>query len=331
MNEYRFFAKLRKHAMTQIGFKAKASGGELQLEVYDVIGGDFFGEGITAANFSDAIKNAGDLNSITLRINSPGGDAFEGVAIYNVLKATGKPVNVFVDGLAASAASIVAMSGDKITMGDGAMMMIHNALALVMGNASEMRTMADTLDTVSASIADIYAKRTGMDKGDILKMMESETWMDVADAIAKGFADVEAKAPAKAKATAAGFNLSVYNNVPKKLKIVAEDTPADVDSYEDIIAEVASALNEAFPDKYWTCDTYPDNVIACDYAGSGDYFRIPYTEDEATEEYTFGTPQPVEKEWVPSAQAQVRLAKMPVKDPVIAVMRKRIDLMRARS
>jgi ATP-dependent Clp protease protease subunit len=228
----KFFAKLRKHAVTQIGFTAKASGGELQLEVYDVIGADFFGDGITAANFSDAIKNAGEISAITMRINSPGGDAFEGVAIYNVLRATGKPINVFVDGLAASAASIVAMAGDNCTMGDGSVMMIHNAMALAIGNANDMRKMADTLDTVSGAMADIYANRTEMPKADILKLMDEETWMDANEAIAKGFADAQAKAPAQAKAATAGFDLAVYSNVPEALKttgVVVEEKPEPVE------------------------------------------------------------------------------------------------------
>src|ERR1700677_44946 len=98
-------------------FNATEADKVLTLEVYDVIGADFFGEGITASAVSDAIAQAGEHDCIALRINSPGGDAFEGVAIYNLLKNNAKPVNVYVDGLAASAASIVAMSGDTINMG----------------------------------------------------------------------------------------------------------------------------------------------------------------------------------------------------------------------
>src|SRR5258707_1945466 len=145
---------LRKNIGT---FKAQAKAGELELYVYDVIGADMFGEGITAASFTSAITDAGDISKITVRVNSPGGDAFEGLAIFNVLRGVGKPVNVLVDGLAASAASIVAMAGDTITMGEGSLMMIHNALCIAFGNAADMRKSADVLDTVSGSIADVYA------------------------------------------------------------------------------------------------------------------------------------------------------------------------------
>ena len=289
----------------------------LTLDIMDSIGENLFGDGVTATDVSEAIKNAGDFTSVTVNINSPGGSLFDGVAIYNTLKALGKPVNVVVLGLAASAASVIACAGDTVTMGLGSQYMLHNAMAAEAGYASDMRKMADVLDSITDSAADIYVAKTGMKKDKVLALMGAETWYGAEDAVKNGFATSVAKN--KGNAVSACFDLSVFKNTPADLKAAPVTAVADIDSYEDIIAEVSSALNEAFPDKYWTCDTYPDNVIACDYAGSGDYFRIPYTEDEATEKFTFGTPQPVEKEWVPSATAKVRLAQMPVVDPVIAV------------
>src|ERR1019366_4627512 len=109
------------------------------------------------------------------------GDLFEGVAIANVLKGAGKPVNIVIDGLAASAASLIAMAGDTITMGDGAMMMIHRAQGIVGGYSDDMRQMADTLDTVTASAADVYVARTGVKKEDVLKLMGAETWFSAQD------------------------------------------------------------------------------------------------------------------------------------------------------
>jgi ATP-dependent protease ClpP protease subunit len=311
-------------------FMAAKQSTVLTLDIMDSIGENIFGGGITATAVSEAIKNAGDFTSVTVNINSPGGSLFDGVAIYNILKALGKPVNVVVLGLAASAASAIACAGDTVTMGLGSQYMLHNAMAMEAGYASDMRKMADILDSITDSAADIYVAKTGMKKDKVLSLMGAETWYGAEDAVKNGFATSVAKN--KGNAVSACFDLSVFKNTPADLKSAPVTAVADIDSYEDIIAEVSSALNEAFPDKYWTCDTYPDNVIACDYAGSGDYFRIPYTEDEATEKYTFGTPQPVEKEWVPSTEAQARLAaKLPVVDPTIAVMRKRIELMRARN
>jgi ATP-dependent Clp protease protease subunit len=224
-----FLAKLRKGKVERIGFKAQAQGGELELQVYDVIGADFFGEGITVGNFSDAMKEAGEYSSIKLRINSPGGDVFEAVAIYNLLRNAGKPVTCVVEGVAASAASVIAMAGDKCVMGEGSVMMIHNAMMMAFGNAADLRKCADTLDTVSSSIADIYTSNTGLAKGDIQKMMDAETWMDAEECVEKGFADAVAGDKVQARA-ASVFDLAVYNNVPEKLKaepeVKAEDPVA---------------------------------------------------------------------------------------------------------
>ena len=208
-------------------FKASAKSNELVLEVYDLIGEDFFGQGITAKSFSDAIAAAGEFSRIALHINSPGGDSYEGATIYNMLRGLGKPVTVYIDGLAASAAATVAMSGDEIIMGTGTNLMIHNAWSIAAGSAADLRKTADVLDTVSSSLADIYAERTGMDKKDIQSMMDAETWMDAETAVAKGFATKVASenGKKKAKALAQAFDLSIFANVPEELKAKVEEAP----------------------------------------------------------------------------------------------------------
>jgi ATP-dependent protease ClpP protease subunit len=204
-------------------FNAAQTANVLTLEVYDVIGADFFGDGITASAVSDAIAQAGAHDSVTLRINSPGGDAFEGVAIYNVLKNHGKPVNVCVDGLAASAASLVAMSGDTICMGTGSMMMIHPAQGCAMGDAKTVREFADTLDKVSESIADIYVARTKNSKKSVVDMMNAETWMSAKDAVKNGFATEVSDG----KKVSNAFDLSAFRNVPEELKNVVKTREVD--------------------------------------------------------------------------------------------------------
>jgi ATP-dependent Clp protease, protease subunit len=201
-------------------FNAAQDGTVLSLEIYDVIGSDMFGNGITASSVSDAISQAGPHDSITLSLNSPGGDLFEGVAIYNLLKNSGKPVSVAVDGLAASAASLVAMAGDTVTMGEGSMLMIHNAMSVCAGFANDMRQMADTLDTVSASAADLYVNKTGMSKKAILEMMTAETWMSAKEAVKNGFATAVA---GKGKINNA-FDLSGFKNTPEELKNQVQKT-----------------------------------------------------------------------------------------------------------
>ena len=150
----------------------------LELLVYEDIGPGYWGdEGVTAKTVKQQIDSAGVFNRIAVRINSPGGDAFEGVAIMNVLKSQKKPVDVFIDGIAASAASIIAMAGDSITMGKSSMMMVHNAWTLCMGDGDDMRKCADTLDLISAAIGQAYSARTGKTAAEIKTIMDAETWM----------------------------------------------------------------------------------------------------------------------------------------------------------
>lgn len=178
------------------------------MSFYDVIGDNLDGTGATPAMIAKALK--GDFETIELHLNSPGGDAFAGVAIYNLLKASAKPVNVFVDGLAASAASIVAMAGDTITMNTGSMLMIHEAMSMAFGNADEMTKMAETLTSVTGSIADIYVARTGLKKAAVLEMQNVETWMTAQEAVEMGFATKISKTAAVKNE----FNLDLFRNAP---------------------------------------------------------------------------------------------------------------------
>jgi ATP-dependent protease ClpP protease subunit len=210
-----------------ISFKAQATAGVLAFDMFDVIGADWFGEGITATMVSEALKAQQDCSSIQLNINSPGGDLFEGVAICNLLKGCGKPVNVIVLGVAASAASLIAMAGDTITMCAGTQLMIHEAMAGCMGFAVDMRKMADTLEGVTDSVADLYAAKTGMDKKAILKLMADETWMSPEDAVRDGFAT---NINAERKSVKNSFDLSVFKNAPKpeiEAPAPVEEKPAE--------------------------------------------------------------------------------------------------------
>ena len=201
-------------------FMAAMKAKVLELLIYDEIGENFWtGGGITAGSVGAAIKAAGDFDSIVLRINSPGGSCFDGVAIYNLIRAQKKPVTVFVDGLAASAASDIAMAGDEINMGSGAMIMIHNAMWGCYGDANDLRQAADAIEKISVTVAEIYIARTGNGADVIKAMMDAETWMSGADAVEKGFAtrvvEQDARIAADAKALAATFNLKSFKNAPK--------------------------------------------------------------------------------------------------------------------
>ena len=214
-------------------FNSAVADNVLTMTIYDTIGADFFSEGITAKTVSEAITNAGKFSSITLRINSPGGSAFDGTSIFNVLRASGKTIDVIVDGMAASAASIICMSGDTITMAQGSVMMIHEAAGFCCGNAAAMAKMSDTLGIVSGSIADIYASRTGTPKKEILEMMAVETWMDPKQALKANFCT----AVSKEKAIANSFDLTAFKNAPAGV-IFTEATPILAEVTEPVAAVV---------------------------------------------------------------------------------------------
>lgn len=169
---------------------AAADGGDdATITIYDVIGEDWWsGGGFTAKRASAALRSIGNRD-VTVNINSPGGDMFEGIAIYNLLAEHKARVTVNVMGLAASAASIIAMAGDTVAMGTGAQIMIHNAWGVVIGNSNDLRAAADTFAGFDASLAEIYRARTGAKPEDIRALMDAETFMSASDAIALGYAD----------------------------------------------------------------------------------------------------------------------------------------------
>lgn len=162
------------------------------ITIFDFIGEDFWtGGGFTAKRMSAALRSIGK-NDVTVQVNSPGGDVFEGIAIYNLLRSHPAKVTVEVVGWAASIASIVAMAGDEIRMGLGTFMMVHNAWGGVIGNRHDMREAAALFDGFDAALVDIYEARTGMTRAGIEKLMDAETFMGPSEAVKNGFADVVA-------------------------------------------------------------------------------------------------------------------------------------------
>jgi len=190
---------------------SKADSAEIFL--YEPIGEDIFGDGIGAKNFAQDLKNLGNVNNIILHINSPGGSVFEGLAIYNQLKAHKASITVLIDGLAASIASVIAMAGDRILMPENAMLMVHDPLALILGNAQDLMKMVETLGVLKQSIISAYRDKTGLSDVQISDLMTAETWMNGKDAVELGFADLLVN-PIK---IAAHFDLSKFKNAPISL------------------------------------------------------------------------------------------------------------------
>jgi ATP-dependent protease ClpP protease subunit len=166
-----------------------AASDDNSISIFDVIGQDFWtGEGVTAKRIAGVLRSFGD-GDVVVNVNSPGGDMFEGLAIYNLLREHPGHVTVKVLGVAASAASIIAMAGDEIQIARAGFLMIHNAWTYAAGNRHDFRAYADYLEPFDASMADVYVARTGQDIKAVEKMMDGETWIGGSKAIDQGFAD----------------------------------------------------------------------------------------------------------------------------------------------
>jgi len=190
-----------------------------EISIYDEIGA----YGVSAKAFMADLGKLPDKAPLTLRLNSPGGSVFDAVAIYNALQRHAGNVTVSIDGIAASAASYIAMAGDEIIMPENAFLMIHDPSGMVMGTSADMRAMAEALDKIGASLLRGYAAKSGKTEKDIAKLMAKETWLDAAEALDIGFADTMAE-PVK---MAASFDVSRFQNTPPEIieAVKAKDEP----------------------------------------------------------------------------------------------------------
>lgn len=162
--------------------------GPLVIDVMDVIGETWDGYGVTGRRIGALLRNAGD-REVVVNINSPGGDVFEGLAVYNMLRGHKGDVTVRVVGLAASAASVIAMAGDRIEIARAGFLMIHNTWVFAVGDRHDLGTVAGQLGAFDEVMAELYAVRTGIDAAEIGQMMDRETWISGRAAIEQGFAD----------------------------------------------------------------------------------------------------------------------------------------------
>lgn len=215
-------------------FQAKAEEDITQIDLYSEIG--FWG--VTAADFRRVLNQAGDIK---LRINSPGGDVFDGIAIYNDLVDHPGKVDVEISGMAASAASIIAMAGDSIKIHEADSIMIHNAWGVVIGNRHDLEQVSGILTDIDKALARIYANRTGIGIRAIAEMMDDETWMFGKKAVENGFADeVISGGDAQAKLK---WDLSAFKKVPDELKGTVPDE--DFEKEDMTVRDMERTLRDA--------------------------------------------------------------------------------------
>jgi len=189
----------------------------------EISSSSWWGDEVTPQQFKQDLDALGDITALNVFINSPGGDVFASQAIYSMLIRCAAQVNVYIDGLAASGASLIAMAGDTIIMPKNAMMMIHNAWTIAVGNANSFRKLADDLDKIQESMIAVYQAKTGMESDKIAGMLDAETWMTADEAVSNGFADEIEAEKAIAASISGGFmvingqkmDLSRFKNPPK--------------------------------------------------------------------------------------------------------------------
>ncbi|MCP3742787.1 head maturation protease, ClpP-related [Rossellomorea sp. BNER] len=170
-------------------FKAEAASDDThKLTIYGDIGESWWGDYITATDVENMLKNINSSN-IDVHINSYGGDVFDGIAIYNQLKNHSAKVTVFVDGVAASAASVIAMAADELVMNVGSMMMIHEGSTFAWGTKTDIRKTLNALEGIDKSIADIYMTRFDGERTEIDTLITNETWFTSSEAVDVGLAD----------------------------------------------------------------------------------------------------------------------------------------------
>lgn len=188
-----------------------AANGDGEILIYDYIGWPF-------TDPADLIRSLADMGNVTVRLNSPGGDVFDGMAIFNAFRSHSGAVTVRIEGLAASMASVIAMAGKKVQAYDNAMLMIHNSWTVSAGNQYDLRETADILEKIDGNILNAYHEKSKAGKRELADMMRSETWLTAKEAKEKGFVD----AIVDGKGAKAHFDLSIFGNVPDGIEAERE-------------------------------------------------------------------------------------------------------------
>ena len=224
------------------------SAGEAEISIFGPIGGDGWGGGVSLAQLQEALDQVPAASQIKLLLNSPGGDAFDGMAMYNLLSRVRDRLTVEVLGWAASAASVVALAGKDLVMGEGSYLMIHEPWAITIGPADDHRKMAEDLDKMVGAFADFYAAHSDLPRADILEAMKAETWYTAQEAVDAGFATSVSDSAAIA-ASSTDFAEFRYKRVPDGLGTTAasadREVPRTAKGFEQLLRESGYSRSEA--------------------------------------------------------------------------------------
>lgn len=199
--------------------EAKAGSSSADLVIYGPVGEVMWGDEVSAKMVSDELKKLPDsVKEINVRLNSPGGDCFMGIAIYNRLKQHPAKIKCYVDGLSASIASIIMLAADEVIIGEGALVMIHLPWSVSMGNRNDLENTISRLMDVEEQMISIYSKRMKMSRAEIRALLEKETWMDAQEAVDVGLAT--SMMAEKAKIAASSLKASWIHKKPENVKTV---------------------------------------------------------------------------------------------------------------
>jgi ATP-dependent Clp endopeptidase proteolytic subunit ClpP len=204
-------------------FRAADEAGDAEILLYDFIGYDWWSDtGTTALSFKQNLDGLGDVKRLTVRINSPGGEVWDGMSIYNQLSQFPAETTVVIDGLAASIASVIAMAGDKVQAAEVSQLMIHDAWTIAIGNEQDMREMADVLAKIDGQVADTYAKRSGIKTTmQFREMMNKDTYLTAQEALELGLID-EVIGTRKAKQEPAAASQRASRRVRNQISLLRD-------------------------------------------------------------------------------------------------------------
>ena len=286
---------------------ANSAGDTSTIQIFDQIGEDWYGgSGLSAKQFSDVLNEIGN-GPLLIEINSPGGNVWDGLSIYNQLRGRKAPVTTRVVGIAASIASIIALAGDRVEMADAALMMIHDPSGMASGTSEDMRKMADALDQHAEVLVGVYAKKTGKSPESIRASMKAETWFTTAEALAFGLVDKPVKQLAMAakwhpRAVSPKAPQSVRDSINKGIQQLADGYGADTISKE-VVAKVKPIADGQIPD-----DDLVEEIV--DWWGDNESF-LDYPENSAQNVETNLYGGPTGRDWFRALYIQIQQTEEP--------------------